>query len=420
MQDQKRIEQLLRNATVKVFAHGVLQGTGFFISPTGDLLTAYHCVAQAPNALHVATPFDGDLAATFDPARSLSAYDLALLTTNHRPSAYLPLGRLSADQVGDPVVAVGFPASDLAGNQAIGTYYGTISRWRDDGIVELSDAIKGKGHSGSAVYHYASQRVVGVVAARFMADTLVDVGLARRLEPLFAKWPELADLNQATIQNWERRLQNLHRVATPYPQVLALLPAIAAAPTLLNALRLIFEHAWGCQLLTLHDRSYSEQIFDNARSHLEQAAIIVAEVSQPDPEVMFMLGAARFALGHVPLVLLSQTPGMLPGLLQGRAVLAYQPEAADLVPTLQARLATSAALQQILNAAERQHFLPIARLESLARSLSLPPATWQALQQRYPTREAWQSASPTLLAEVLGGELALANLLLKRIREGLL
>lgn len=43
-QDAKRIEQYIRNATVKLYVNGSFIGTGFFISPEGYVLTAYHCV----------------------------------------------------------------------------------------------------------------------------------------------------------------------------------------------------------------------------------------------------------------------------------------------------------------------------------------------------------------------------------------
>jgi len=207
-QNTKVIEQYIRNATVKLAVDGVFRGTGFFISREGYVLTAYHCVGAEPGVIQLETPFDGVVAARLEPDKSLPAYDLAILKADHQPSYCLPLGTITNGQIGDKVVAVGYPASHLDLNQEAGIYKGDLSRWRKDDLVELTDAIKGKGHSGGSVYHYDSRRVVGVVTDRYKEGTMVDSGLATRLERLFAKWPELEDLNQATAKQWDKNLRN--------------------------------------------------------------------------------------------------------------------------------------------------------------------------------------------------------------------
>lgn len=419
-QDVKRIEQYIRNATVKIYINGSFTGTGFFISPEGYVLTAYHCVDFEAGKIELATPFDGKVAAQLQPDKSLPAYDLAILKTNHQPSHCIPLGRVTPDRVSmsDRVVTIGYPASHLTSNQEVGTYKGYISRWRGDDLVELSDAIKGKGQSGGSVYHYGTGRVIGVVTDRYKEGTMVDSGLATRLDRLFAKWPELLDLNQATAELWDRRLQALRRADCKHPIVFAMLPGEGESASLLAVLRVIFEDRWGCQVLTVKDRQYGSSTLENLRYHLEQATVFVAEVSAADPDVMFMLGAAQFALSQVPVVLLTQGTGQLPQPLQGRVMVNYNSTATDLVPILEERLSKIEPLQQVLNEPEREHFLSVGRLQAMSR-LPLSEKTWQRLQERYPTHEAWQGASETAVASVLGTEADLAGVLLKRVSGGL-
>ncbi|WP_341734478.1 serine protease [Microcoleus sp. EPA2] len=415
-QDVKRIEQYIRNATVKIYINGSFTGTGFFISPEGYVLTAYHCVDFEAGKIELATPFDGKVVAQLQPEKSLPAYDLAILKTNHQPSHCIPLGKITQDRVSDGVVTIGYPASHLASNQEVGTYKGYISRWRDDDRVELSDAIKGKGQSGGSVYHYGTGRVIGVVTDRYKEGTMVDSGLTTRLDRLFAKWPELLDLNQATAELWDRRLQALQRKDSKHPIVFVMLPENGEMAPLRAALKAIFEEQWGCQVLTVQDRHYGDSTLGNLRTHLEQAAVFVADVSGADPEVMFMLGAGQFALSQVPMVLLTQTPGRLPAPLQGRVVVSYDGAVTDLVDPLEERLSKIEPLQQVLNELGREHFLSMSRLQTLSR-LTLGEKTWQRLQERYPTQEAWQGASSAVVASLLGAEADLAGVLLKRVQE---
>ena len=65
------------------------------------------------------------------------------------------------------LVTTGYPAGDIAGNQEIGIYFGTISRFRGNQI-EMDGVAKGQGHSGGLVYHYKSRicRICGVGRAK--------------------------------------------------------------------------------------------------------------------------------------------------------------------------------------------------------------------------------------------------------------
>jgi hypothetical protein len=209
---KKDIHGELTDASVKIFEkvnqNDEFRGTGFFITPDGYLLTAYHCVKDAPKDILVETDFDGKFEAVLDQEKSLRAskYDIAVLKIDYQPTHYLPLGFVADKHKGDQLVTTGYPAGDIADNQEIGIYFGTISRFRGNKIE--MDAAKGPGHSGGPVYHYGAQCVVGLVTEGYKPNVMLNTGLATRFEPLFKKWREFKQINQAVAQAWIKRLQN--------------------------------------------------------------------------------------------------------------------------------------------------------------------------------------------------------------------
>jgi Trypsin-like peptidase domain len=416
--DFKRIEQYIKNATLKIFVNGELRGTGFFITRDGYVLTAYHCVGAGTGSITLETPYDGKFSAQLEPDKSLANYDLAILKANHQPSHYLPLGYATEKNIGDEVVTIGYPASHLSQNQEVGVYKGHISRWRDDEFVELSEAIKGKGHSGGSVYHYASRRVIGVVTERYHESVMANSGLATRLDKLFNKWLELSEINQAAVQIWDKRLQTFHTNDLKHRIFFAMVPDDSNYYSLLNTLREVVEDRWGCQLLTAKDRQYRDSNLENIRCHMEQAHAFIADISSSDPEVMFVLGAVQFYLSHSPSILLAQGQPNLPKSLQGRMVIRYVGETADLANYLDSELTRIEVITQMLNDPEREHFLSISTLQTLIR-LSLPEKTWQLLQERYPTKESWQQASVNTLESLLGKDADFASIILKRIGQAI-
>jgi Trypsin-like peptidase domain len=419
--DPKIIEQYIKNASLQIIVNGKFIGTGFFISHHGYVLTAYHCIGDGSGEIQVKTPFDGLISAELERDKSLSDddLDLAILKTDYQPSHYLPLGLVNRDNLSDSVIAVGYPASNLPNNQEVGVYEGNISRWRDDDRVELSGVIKGKGHSGSSVYHPASGRVIGVVTCRHRESVMVDTGLATRLDKLFEKWTELGDLNQATIQVWEKRLQSLTSSNLKHRIVFAMVPDDSEYQVLLKALREVVEGQWGCQLLTDKDKQYGDSTLENIRCHMEQSHIFIAEVSKTDPEVMFVLGAVQFYLSHVPSVMLAQDKPFLPKSLQGRIVIRYKNEGSEqLITSLDIELGRIESIKQILSDPHREHYLPVGKLQAITiPRLSLPDRTWEMIQERYPTQEAWQQVSINALQSLLGKDADLASVILRRVQK---
>jgi len=72
---KKQIHQALKNATVKIFVGGEFQGTGFFITPDGYILTAFHCIGEYPPQIEVETRFDGKFVARLDEEKSLRGFE---------------------------------------------------------------------------------------------------------------------------------------------------------------------------------------------------------------------------------------------------------------------------------------------------------------------------------------------------------
>jgi hypothetical protein len=205
----KLIHQAIKNATVKIFVDDAFQGTGFFITSDGYILTAYHCIGEPPpDDIVIETHFAGKLPAQLDNDKSLKNkdFDIAVLKVNYSSPHYLPLGRVSAQHIPDDIVAFGYPAAHRADNQQIGTYSGKISKFRDDNRIE-NDAMKGQGQSGGPVYHYATHRVVGLASAGYKQEIMTNAGLAVRFEPLFENWPELELINHEVAKYWDERLE---------------------------------------------------------------------------------------------------------------------------------------------------------------------------------------------------------------------
>jgi hypothetical protein len=212
---KRRIHTEIEKATVKILLVSKVReysliGTGFFIS-SNQVLTAYHCIGDYTPNLVVESPFEGKFSAHLDKEKSLrnSELDIAILKVNSDVSHYLPLGFISKQNVTDEIVAVGYPAGDIPGNEKIGFYSGTITKVREDNKFE-NDAMKGEGQSGGPVYHYASGRVVGLATSVYEVEKIVNAGLATRFEPLFEGREALEVMNQKSAKRWDEYLAEVH------------------------------------------------------------------------------------------------------------------------------------------------------------------------------------------------------------------
>ena len=202
------LQQTLAKATVKIAIGGQFKGIGFFITPDGYVLTAFHVIGVAPPEITIQM-FTGEwLPAQFDAAKSLPQQDLAVLQVVQvmvRPAVCVPLGVISSQQVTDKVLSVGYPLGDRADNPHLGFYDGSISRLRDDGKIE-TDAVRGQGQSGGLLYHPASQRVIGVAMEGYTEPKRMIAGLAQRLDSLLAQWAELPEITARVAQQWDKQM----------------------------------------------------------------------------------------------------------------------------------------------------------------------------------------------------------------------
>jgi len=198
-EERKIIHNEIASATVKVFVYGEFMGTGFFITPNGYLLTAFHCIKKPiPKKEDIEIEiFSGErFNAQIDLDKSIpeSEIDIAVLQVEYQPKHYLSLGTVTEQHVTDDIVILGYPAGSRPENQKISTVVGKITKV--EGNYIQSDAVEGQGQSGSPVYHYATKAVIGLVSFGYPSNILANLGMAVRLDKLFAHWPEIMPLSE--------------------------------------------------------------------------------------------------------------------------------------------------------------------------------------------------------------------------------
>jgi hypothetical protein len=199
--------------------------------------------------------------------------------------------------------------------------------------------------------------------------------------------------------------------------------------TLEDALRVVIEDHWGCQLFLARDRVYSEELLGNVLAHMAQADAFVAEVSMGNANVMFELGAARSHFHARPTILLAhpspakdkvELPADLGGLLRLEYALGSpMPALAD---HLETELRKNHALAALLDDSKRERFVSTRRLRGCITLLKLPEDCLTRLVERFPTSERWEMVKVADVAKLLSEENVesyAADLLLKQIRKGL-
>lgn len=410
----KQLEQLIKNATVKIFVDGKFCGTGFFFCAQGYVLSAFHCISKYSTVIVIETPHDGTYSAQIDKEKSLIAkkYDIAVLRVAYKPSTYLPLGMATETMVSDAVTTIGYPASHLSHNEKVGVYKGYISRWREDNRLELSDAIKGKGHSGSAVYHHDSERVIAIVVEKYLHGTMVDTGRVVRLEGLFQKWPELASLNQQSITNWSTRLSHLLQSDVTYLIFSLHVPHSATDTTIAQGIRQLVEEKWFVKLLDPRKNILESTHFENVSACVKHSHVVLLDISNADPDVMFALGLA-IAQG-LPMLLFASNGANIPNTLLGHSVIRYDFQEDELdVDELESQILMQPAIQDHLQA-PRTRYLSVHALKKLT-GLPISYASWINIQRALPTNTDWENVNETQLAALLRSDSDMALLLKKRV-----
>jgi S1-C subfamily serine protease len=151
----------------------VADATGFYITPTGDLLTAAHAVDGCTSVYLLEGTYQ-------KPAKLVSIdreLDLAIVRTVEKPAAVASF-RDGAVLLGEPVVVVGFPLTDLLSPQhtvTTGSISALAGAFNDSTMFQLTAPIQ-PGSSGGPVLDM-SGNIVGVIRSKLSAAfTLSNTG----------------------------------------------------------------------------------------------------------------------------------------------------------------------------------------------------------------------------------------------------
>jgi hypothetical protein len=197
----------LERITVKIYTDTGFKGTGFFVTPDGYILTAWHFIKDFPiSSLLIESEYHGRQFkdAQVDQEKSMKEKDIAVIKINFHPKTCVPLGVLEEGHKGDEAISVGYPGGYIEDKDKIKVYPNcNISGLFDDNTAEIV-GIQGEGHSGGLVYHYATQRVIGMVTDLYKKEVMANAGLAVRFDFLLReKWLEV---NDEIAKAWDERL----------------------------------------------------------------------------------------------------------------------------------------------------------------------------------------------------------------------
>ena len=205
----------LEQATVKISTNpGGFKGTGFFINPDGYILTAWHCLVPdiICGATITAETIEGQtFTAQLAQNKSVQAWDIAVLKIDYTTEHCVPLGLITENNRGDDVIAIGYPAGYIEG-RGIGVYDGIINQLLKPEKTEIdafeTTAIEGQGQSGGLIYHFETNRLIGLAKEIYKDGVTQNTGIAVRFEALLKnkEWPELKSSNQQVAKDWEVHL----------------------------------------------------------------------------------------------------------------------------------------------------------------------------------------------------------------------
>lgn len=140
------------------------QGSGFFVSKDGLIITNYHVVEDA-KAIVVRLPDGRKQNATV--IRSSPATDIVLLKCDVTTEHFIPLQGTEGVNIGDPVYTIGYPSVDLLGAEAKLTdgVVSAMSGLRNDtSFMQVTVPIQ-PGNSGGPLISKATGRAIGVVTS---------------------------------------------------------------------------------------------------------------------------------------------------------------------------------------------------------------------------------------------------------------
>jgi len=212
---KKFVQGELERITVKISTSTGFKGAGFFVTTDGYILTAWHCIKEAivsgSDNVFIECYNGEKIVGKLKREKTLMDFDIAVIKTKHQINNCIPLGCVPDNPKTDDVIGIGYPGTHE--NQAgIGDYSGKITRFVDYD-VEIEGAIQGAGQSGGLVYHWNTQRIIGVMKKIYSnkenpnKDKLLqNAGLAAKVEDLLSIWDELSDIHDEIAKAWDERL----------------------------------------------------------------------------------------------------------------------------------------------------------------------------------------------------------------------
>lgn len=206
MAEKNLLEWYIQQATVKIEVGGK-QGSGFFIAnipPRSYILTTYHCIGDESRDIVAKAPYCGELKLNIKtPIRGMDI--VVLEVVQGLLSEYcLPLGSLPRNAKGNKVISVGYPAIDKAEEPSV--FVGRISNVKEKEILLQGGVIKGEGQSGASIYHYDTNRVVGI-ARKISSNEEIKDERAIKIDSLFDHWPEFEEFNSKLAKKWDERIK---------------------------------------------------------------------------------------------------------------------------------------------------------------------------------------------------------------------
>ena len=152
------------NADKQGDAPSVSQGTGFFISNDGYLITNHHVVENA-KSVAVLLPDGREMNASV--VRSSSATDLALLKCDSDIENYLSIGETIGVGIGEEVYTIGYPSVAYLGSGAKltdGVVSSMTGLQNDNSFMQVTVPIQ-PGNSGGPLVLRETGEVIGIITS---------------------------------------------------------------------------------------------------------------------------------------------------------------------------------------------------------------------------------------------------------------
>lgn len=168
----------------EIYSH-IKQGTGFFISSNGDILTNYHVIANS----QLITVLISDKEFNCETVFKNEVDDIAIIRLKDMPSNFRTISFATENaRVGDDIIALGFPLASTMGNELkISSGIISSSKGFEDNMkyFQVSAPID-PGNSGGPVLNKAGN-LIGLITAKYTYAT--NVGYALNLTDIIKNIP---------------------------------------------------------------------------------------------------------------------------------------------------------------------------------------------------------------------------------------